>query len=181
MKIHLSRITEEGVRRSFRLSAASLSRLNGEVGALDEPVTGVIDADLGLKMIETTIQITGTVSAELELPCTRCLAPVPYRHEEAVSAVQSPVEELRRLELDLQLAPTDLDIDFFEGDEVDLADIVEEHVLLMLPQTIYCHEECLGLCPQCGANLNDAPCGCEPDRSQHPFAAMKALLGEPPG
>ncbi len=181
MKVHLSRITDEGVRHSFRISAVDLSRLNEEMGPLQEPVTGVIEADLSLKTIETAIRITGTVSAELELPCTRCLAPVQYRHEEAVWAVQAPVAELRLLELDLQLAPTDLDIDFFEGDEVDLTDIVEEQVLLMLPQTIYCHEECLGLCPQCGANLNDAPCGCEPARSHHPFAAMKALLGEPPG
>ena len=181
MKVHLSRITSEGVRHSLRIPVADLSRLAEELVPLEGPVAGVVEADLSLKTIDTAIRITGTVSTELELPCTRCLAPVRFRHEEVVTAVQAPVEELRRMEQDLQLAPTDLDIDYFEGNEVDLTDIVEEQVLLMLPQTIYCREECLGLCPQCGADLNDGPCGCEPDRSDHPFAAMKELLGEPSG
>ena len=181
MKVHLSRITSEGVHHSLRILAADLPRLAEEMGPLEGPVAGVIEANLSLKTIDTAIQITGTVSTELELPCTRCLAPVSFRHKEEVTAVQAPVEELRRMEQDIQLAPTDLDIDYFAGNEVDLTDIIEEQVLLMLPQTIYCREECLGLCPQCGADLNDAPCGCEPDRSDHPFAAMKAFLSEPLG
>jgi len=45
-----------------------------------------------------------------------------------------------------------------------------------LPLAETCRDECKGLCAQCGANLNEGECGCEPDRSTHPFAALKALL-----
>ncbi|MBP5674668.1 MAG: DUF177 domain-containing protein [Victivallales bacterium] len=47
------------------------------------------------------------------------------------------------------------------GTVVDLTDDVREDILLVFPQSCLCSEDCRGLCPVCGANLNDGDCGCE--------------------
>jgi uncharacterized protein len=56
------------------------------------------------------------------------------------------------------------DVQSYLGDEIDLNDIVREHVLLGLPMSPVCREDCRGLCPQCGAELNLGPCGCTAPR-----------------
>jgi uncharacterized protein len=46
---------------------------------------------------------------------------------------------------------------------LDLAPIAREEAVLAAPQYVQCRDDCRGLCPRCGANLNEGPCGCEPD------------------
>ena len=80
-------------------------------------------------------------------------------------------------------APEDMDEDEFDvlpADKViDLEPLITAALLLEFPLIPLCDEECKGLCPQCGANLNEGPCGCEPaaddddDMPPNPFAALK--------
>ena len=104
------------------------------------------------------------------------MAPVAFDWEESFRAIQAPMSMMRLLQQDVQLTPSDLDVDYFEGDDLDLAALVEEQALLMIPQTIHCREECRGLCAACGADLNEGPCGCKAEPAAHPFAAMKDFL-----
>ena len=62
-----------------------------------------------------------------------------------------------------------------EGTEVDLAPLVRDAVLLHLPPAPLCSEDCRGLCTRCGANLNEAECGCEPGPSDPRWAALDVL------
>ncbi len=59
------------------------------------------------------------------------------------------------------------------GTEVDLTAAVREQVLLQVPQFALCSEECSGLCPQCGTDLNDGACECVPERAPSPWDALK--------
>jgi uncharacterized protein len=49
------------------------------------------------------------------------------------------------------------------GDTIDVTEVIRQHVVLALPIAPRCREDCPGLCPQCGADLNDGPCGCGSD------------------
>lgn len=49
------------------------------------------------------------------------------------------------------------------GDMIDVTEVIRQHVLLALPIAPRCRDECRGLCPKCGADLNDGPCGCGAD------------------
>ena len=83
----------------------------------------------------------------------------------------------------MKAAPEDMDEDEFDvlpADKViDLEPLITAALLLEFPLIPLCDEECKGLCPQCGANLNEGPCGCEPaaddddDTPPNPFAALK--------
>jgi uncharacterized protein len=56
----------------------------------------------------------------------------------------------------------DTDQEVFDGKTIDLDPIVREQVLLALPMNAVCREDCKGLCSQCGQNLNEKQCGCQP-------------------
>ncbi len=51
-----------------------------------------------------------------------------------------------------------------EDGMIDLAPLVRELSLLALPIKVLCRPDCLGLCQECGANLNDGDCGCDDER-----------------
>jgi uncharacterized protein len=79
-------------------------------------------------------------------------------------------------------APEELEEDEYilakgaEG-EVDIAPLLYSAMVVAVPPIILCKEDCKGLCPHCGANLNLGPCGCDDDVSDDsPFAVLKDLL-----
>jgi len=69
----------------------------------------------------------------------------------------------------------DLEFAVYDGDEVDLAPLVQEQVLLALPTRPLCREDCRGLCPQCGLNLNEHQCTCRGDRLDSRLAVLHKL------
>ncbi len=63
---------------------------------------------------------------------------------------------------EIALATEDLEVGFYQEDGLFLADVVAEQIHLSLPMKVVCREECRGLCPGCGANLNRERCRCGP-------------------
>jgi uncharacterized protein len=136
---------------------------------LEEDITG-IDKDIDIvkpllgkvKFLRTGdgILVTGRLQTEVSLPCRRCLAPV-------VVPVVVDLEEQFRPSIDLisgQAVPMQ------EGEEdatrtdahhmLDLTEVVRQNLLLTLPVGALCSPQCRGLCPSCGANLNEGLCDC---------------------
>ena len=66
----------------------------------------------------------------------------------------------RELNAGAELEEEDLDLSFYEGEEIDLSPLVQEQIILALPTRPLCRESCKGLCPQCGVNLNVQTCTC---------------------
>jgi uncharacterized protein len=61
---------------------------------------------------------------------------------------------------EMELHNEDLDVYYYEGDEIDLDPYVYEEVMLNMPMRPLCREECKGICPTCGKNRNTEPCDC---------------------
>jgi len=61
---------------------------------------------------------------------------------------------------EVELNREDLETEFYEGEEVDVAPLVQDQILLTLPAKAICDEECRGLCPKCGHNQNRGTCQC---------------------
>src|SRR4029077_12174807 len=68
-----------------------------------------------------------------------------------------------------------VDAEPFDGKTIDLDPIVREQVLLALPLSVLCKEDCKGLCPECGQDLNERECGHKPANPLNPFAKLKDL------
>jgi len=126
------------------------------------------------------LMIRGDVYADLALECVRCLEPVAFsahaeiseefriRDFQVVSGADQPEDE----ELDESLLAV------FKGGELDLDEYLRQHLLLAVPSFPVCRDDCRGLCPHCGANLNTTQCNCaEEVPADSPFADLARRFG----
>ena len=67
----------------------------------------------------------------------------------------------------------DLDYAHHNGETVELLPIVREYIILSVPITVYCQEDCRGLCPLCGADKNQGDCACQPVGKLSPLSALR--------
>jgi len=134
-----------------------------------------LEVDLTATDVGEGVLVRGTLAATVRQACRRCLEPVERKVREHVDLLftePQPGEE----EVDdgeVYLLPT-------RGDHLDLTDAVREQVLLQVPEFTLCREECRGLCPSCGADLNDGACECVPEQAQSPWDALKNVKFDRP-
>ena len=107
----------------------------------------------------------------------RCLQPVRHTVDRDVSLALRPVSEAAQEE-ETELDAADFDVDYYEGDTLDLRPILAEQVLLDLPMKLLCSDECAGLCSRCGVNRNIQECDCDPavDPRLSPLAELRDTL-----
>ena len=152
-----------GARRHEDLQA----RVEGVsvVGTWVEADDGV-HVEANLESVSEGILVSGTVSAPWHGECRRCLAPLS-------GAASVEVRELyERHAREGETYP-------LRHEQVDLEPLAREALLLELPLAPLCRADCLGICPTCGADLNEGPCGCAPTARDPRWAALDDLrLGE---
>ncbi len=102
----------------------------------------------------------GTVRGLVCGRCARCAEDYAFRLDAPFRFVLAP--RAAAAFGDGALDAEDLALSFYEGREVDLTPLVHEQIILALPTRPLCREDCRGLCPRCGANLNVARCSCPP-------------------
>lgn len=103
---------------------------------------------------------------EVILRCDRCLAPV---REELCFEIKERFAHTGR---------EDEETETFSGDQIDLADFVKRGVMEVLPMKALCREDCKGLCPVCGKDLNEGDCGCDTTYRDPRFESLRALFNE---
>jgi uncharacterized protein len=122
------------------------------------------------------VVVVGDLSASVPLTCGRCLEEFRAQVRPQVNMRYVPKPAISA---DSELAADDLDLDFYDNDELDLAALVETETTLALPMKPLCRDDCRGLCPLCGANRNLAPCTCQvrpPDPRLAPLRDLAARL-----
>jgi len=112
----------------------------------------------------------GTLRTVVQGECRRCLAAVSTPVAADIGALFT--QDAEALE-DPDSYPVAA-----EGTEVDLTPAIREELLLAVPRYVLCREDCRGLCPRCGQDLNAGPCGCTPatDLRWQPLQALKDML-----
>lgn len=110
----------------------------------------------------------GVIRCEKSFVCDRCLKPCREAQEHHFS------EEFRRTGDEM----ADEDTNLFEGDLIDLTELVRDTVLAAQPLSKLCRPDCKGLCPVCGADLNEGDCGCDRFVPDQRMAALQELLAK---
>jgi uncharacterized protein len=118
------------------------------------------------------VLVVGELAASVPLTCSRCLEEFPTTVQQAVDVRYVPRPAAST---DVQLASDDLDLDFYENDEVNLAELVETETTLALPMKPLCRDDCRGLCPVCGGNRNLTPCACQTRPADPRLAVLRDL------
>jgi uncharacterized protein len=113
--------------------------------------------------------------------CKRCLKPLHLDESVELTRTYVPEDQARRAgehkshESERRLEPGLVDQDVYAGKEIDLAPAMREQILLYIPSSPLCREDCLGLCPKCGSDLNEGDCGCDRGVMDPRWAALKGL------
>lgn len=154
-----------GARRREQVSG----RLDGlRVVDASVPAGAEVIVDTRLEWVSDGLLGTGTVVAPWAGECRRCLAPVGG--------------ELRVEFCELfEETPREGESYLLRADHVDLAPLAREAVLCNLPLAPLCAEDCQGLCPTCGVDLNHGACHCAAPAPDPRWAALDVLRSEPGG
>ena len=170
MKIHYSDIPEGGAGIAFRAADAQWDGLKDLT---------VEDGPRGRLFVERRgrdVFVQGEVRATFWFACSRCLERFQQTLEVAVSQMLRPAQTDRVTAREIELNANDLEDATYDGEDILLDGIVEEHLLLSLPMQPLCAEDCKGLCPGCGANLNSGSCACPEGERKSPFDCLKELV-----
>jgi len=136
-----------------------------------------LQAQVSAELAGRQIHIVGRLATRLEMVCARCLEPVTQELAPSFDLTYRPVAAISREE-EIELRAQEVEVGFYTGEGLFLADLLAEQVHLALPMKVLCREDCRGLCPSCGANLNRERCRCSPRAVDPRLAPLAALLGE---
>lgn len=152
--------------------------LGGQEVRFEQPFTGEAEIwNVGDRLLAKV-----EVSGEAVLVCGRCLVeytePLDVSFEEEFTET---VHDERQPDEEDEEDESGRSVSAYTGDEIDLTDPLRENILLDLPIKPLCDEECKGLCPTCGTNLNEGVCECEGDREvvDPRLSVLKDLLRKP--
>ena len=121
--------------------------------------------------------LVGRVTTTLEMPCSRCLEAFTVAVDAAFDLRYQPHAE-HHAAGEREVEADDLDTAYYENDEIDLGQLMQEQFYLGLPMKPLCTDGCKGLCPTCGTNLNRSTCSCHTEWDDPRLAALKALKKE---
>jgi len=134
------------------------------------------------------VLVQAKATAPIQGQCKRCLKPVSL--EEPLELVRTWVpadqahagerrEKKRGEETEASFDPETVDEEAYAGKELDLSSALREQILLSVPASPLCREDCQGLCPTCGKDLNEGECGCDRAVVDPRWAALKGIQLKP--
>lgn len=135
---------------------------------------GPLKVEINIEKAGSKYVLDGRLSGRLLIRCDRCL-------EHYESDLESDFRLFLALipsdtgQSELELLEDDMAVDFTSGNEIDLEEVVRSQIFLSLSLKCLCREDCLGLCPVCGANLNIETCECQREMGHPAFLKMKNL------
>ncbi len=134
----MDEIPQDGLRREGEISPERLDLSDGEFVACDKP----LKYELDISIVSGELLVFGSLCVDLSMRCSRCAVMYPVTVTEKDYNYNQPVD--KTLEY------------------VDLTEDMREAIILAFSSYPVCSENCKGLCVQCGANLNEGECKCEP-------------------
>jgi len=169
MQINVSQMLKEplGSTRNYELS--------GTVDITGGGVDSKIQGRVVLTRTDRDILVKGTLHTEVEVTCSRCLSlfscPLALNIEDEYSPT---IDVSSGAPLSLPDEPGCFTID--KHHVIDLTEAIRQYALLATPMKPLCREDCAGLCPGCGRNLNLGICDCLPQEADPRWSKLKELV-----
>ena len=179
----LADITADGLSLIGEVTAEELD-LTGE----DALLSGPLAVSLDLTNIDGLVAVTGVLEGTIVRECVRCLKeyedPLAFSVragfiQESKSALRHPKRiDPRKARAEVVEAEPEEGLDdqyHYQGNQLELAPMLREHVILSVPMQPLCSDDCLGLCAQCGKNLNEGSCQCAVEPPTPTFRVVQSV------
>ena len=164
-----------GFAEEFRPGAIDLgAEIRQQTALKSSGRAELIEEHHGRKGIIQDIRVVGDFSTKLEVNCARCLDPVLRDLHRTFDLLYRPRGTDAGVK-EIAIGEAETDIGYYEGEGLLLEDVLREQVLLAAPMKAVCREECKGLCPHCGRNLNLESCVCLESVVDPRWAALKEI------
>ena len=141
-------------------------------------VEKIIEATVTVKRIgELEAEINGAISVKARTFCDRCgkTLHIPLESRFVYECVVGSEEQDAQQESECR--EEDFNRIYLEESVIDIGEILREQILLAVPLRNLCDDSCRGLCPECGANLNNESCTCKKTENSSPFSILKKIKG----
>jgi len=177
----LADITADGLSLVGETTAEELGLVED-----DAVVVGSLAVSLELTNVEGLVAVTGVLEGTIVRECVRCLKeyedPLAFSVRAAfVREPKAPPKHPKRVDVrkpHAKVVETELEEEpddqyQYQGNQLELAPMLREHVILSAPMQPLCNDDCLGLCARCGKNLNEGPCQCAEERPIPTFRVVQ--------
>ena len=172
--LKLDKIPEEGLDLKWEEERASLLTYLEALSKIDFDFETPLQSEVSIKKVGRSVFITGKVQTTLQLQCVRCLKEFSYSLSTTFELPLHPLKEAPSEE-ETELGSEEMESSFFEGGEIHLSEIACEQIFLEIPYQPLCQDECKGLCPICGKDLNLSSCECVKEEMTSGFSSLKKL------
>jgi uncharacterized protein len=172
VKINVNDIDDVGKVLVYSEPTEALGGLLRHGNVCDFEFQGPAEVHLDYRRSGQELFFEGRVLSHAIGHCARCLENYSFDVAADFTFVLVPKTPMP---VEVELNEEDLDLSFYEGDEVDVSPLVLEQIVLALPTRPLCQENCRGLCPQCGINRNLEDCSCVIDQGDPRLAVLKSL------
>jgi uncharacterized protein len=178
MYIRIEQIKEDGLALEFEEKPQIFPVLSEMINQGECQFVAPIKTALRASRIGDMIEVTGVINTFVRLPCGRCLkeyeTPLKSRFELTyVRRIPGAREDEEQEEV--EISADEMGLIYFQGEEINLQDGIQEQVILAIPIKALCQENCKGLCASCGNDLNEGDCSCDRQPLNGKFAALKNL------
>ena len=147
-----------------------------ELGAFDERVSLAepVKVTGKVRIAGAEVFVNGHIETRAQVECDRCLqqveTPVSADFElEYITGTEYAASQAA------ELTENDMSVSVFDGEAIDVDEIVKEQILLAVPTRMLCRPDCKGICPDCGIDKNKGDCACGADEVDPRWAALKNL------
>jgi uncharacterized protein len=169
MRIELENL--EGSKGDFAhvYQPADLNPIDERISLTEQAiVTGKV------RLAGNEVFVNGHVDTRANVECDRCLQPIetPVNADFALEYISGSEYESGST---AELTEAEMSVSVFDGNAIDVDEIVKEQVVLAVPTRMLCREDCKGICPECGSDRNTGDCSCTKDDIDPRWAALKNI------
>ena len=147
-----------------------------ELNPVDERVKLTAPATVNgkIRLAGNEVFVNGHVDTRAQVECDRCLKPIelPVNADFELEYITDSEYESSGV---AELTEAEMSVSVFDGEALDVDEIVKEQILLAVPTRMLCREDCKGICPECGVDRNTGECNCVTEDIDPRWAALKNL------
>ncbi len=176
--IHLDHLIDKEHRLEFEEKPEAFPVLTNMINTNGCVFLNPIKTRLRAYRIGDIVGVEGYFETAVRLACSRCLSEfeTSITSHFTLTYMQENPDRLNKLpDEEVELKPDDIGLIPFSGEEINLMEGIQEQVVIALPLKPLCREKCKGLCPKCGAILNEGDCSCDTSAFNTNFSVLKNL------
>jgi uncharacterized protein len=178
MKLEVRRIPEEGITLSYQKDAGEFDSLRELAQDAEIQFIAPLDIVLDVHPERDFVGVKGRLETTVRLNCSRCLESfdMPVRQRFTLRYSHNIPVDLHPSDAGgIELTAENIGLIFYGEGTIDFRAAIQEQVVLAIPYKALCSEGCKGLCPGCGADLNNENCRCRSAQTVGPFSVLKNL------